>query len=442
MGISYKVGTFQGRGAGTGTQDITDVGFQPKALIIFKNLTISDDAFVANAYFFIGFSDGTNDAVATMHIADAQATSYTYSNLYNDAIINIVDGSGSQNVASVSTFLSNGFRLNWTVNNWDSNYYSYIAIGGDDITNVKVGTQTIGTTTTGSKGYTGVGFVPDFLLTGITGFLPGAGAYTMNTSSETNAGLGIGCAKSSSARWTNCSVSENGRTRADAWKNQRGDKCFLYLDNTTGARLLEADFVSFDSDGFTFNYTTNTTANNQNGVFTYLAIKGGVWDVGYFQSPATNTTVQTNTTAGSGNTLKGVFISDVKSNVITSTTIDAAGDLEIGASDGTTPQVSTYSEIDNADPSVTAGISSSTYICEQITANATHTSSTIVGRATVSFAQNSFTTSWSSTDGTQRYIPYFALSEAGEAAAVAEEVYQSYGNIHQNFDSNKNAIFG
>ena len=219
----------------------------------------------------------------------------------------------------------------------------------------------------------------------------------------------MGVAKSKHERYTVSAVSRDAQAVMDSYRYQRIDKCFSYLNNGTGAAVAEADFTSWDSDGFTWNYTTNTTANNQNAPFIYMAIKGGIWDVGVTTQPTTNTTVVTNTNPHG--TLRGICTADNGSNLVTSTSIASTFIMDIGASDGTnTHNISTF-DTDNADPSVAVGISSSTYLVWLFIANATAASSTLIGRCTVSFATSSFTTTWTNVDGTERYIPYWALSE-------------------------------
>ena len=164
MGVSYKTGTFQVR-SGTGTQDITDVGFQPKALILWSSGT-NNEVYRDTVFNTYGFTDGTTDCCVGSVIHDAQVTSVTRSNVYNDSIIMFTDtGTNYYGRATFDSWLSNGFRVNWVANVVATQEVKYIAIGGDDITNVKAGIQSIGTTTTGSKAYTGVGFKGDFLIT-------------------------------------------------------------------------------------------------------------------------------------------------------------------------------------------------------------------------------------------------------------------------------------
>jgi hypothetical protein len=429
MGVSFKQGKFS-TVASPGNQDITDVGFQPKAVIIW-NTGVTNTTVVEHIIFNYGFADGTNQACVNFSTTDNATTSDTYSNVTNNAIINSFNEAGVEvHRATLTSFLVNGFRLNFSVS-LGTNDYAYIAIGGTDITNVKVGSTSIGKTTTGSKSYTGVGFQGDFLLVAGSNFLPTASAYTFNNTAEANAGFVLGAAKSSTERWTVSVASEDARANADTWSYQRGDKCFSYLDNSTGALLAEADFVSFDSDGFTWNYTTNTTANNQNAPFIYMAIKGGRWDVNYLQSPTTNTTVVANTDASS--ILKGVQFAETSSNLITSTTISSHNRLSVGATDGTNQYVGTLYDTDGSGNMVNVRAYSPSHSIYHIVANATATSSTIPGRASVTFSTTSFTTTWTNTDGTQRYIPYWALSEyaLSQVSTTTTHKYNITGKVTQ-----------
>ena len=409
MGVFCKKGTFT-KNTGTGTQDITTVGFQPKALILWtSNQTV--ETFEEHAHVSYGFSDGTNDCVTVHRVEDNSTTSDNDSNLYNDAIVQIINASTSgaeEARATLNAWLSNGFQLNWSVNTTPAAVIHYMAIGGDSITNVKVGTQSVGTTTTGNKSYTGVGFQPDFLLTINSGALPGAGSYTYNTTIETHAGLGISAMKSTSARWCMSTASEDAQPTSDTWRYHSITKCFSYVDNTTGTLLLAADFVSFDSDGFTWNYGTNTTANNQNAPFAYLAIKGGVWDVGSFLSPTTNTTVVTNTDSSAK--LRGIMTHETQNGAASLDAVQTHSIIDIGGSDGTNQGMVTYCDLDGQGNMITARKQNDDNLVYHMVSAATATSSTTPGNCTVTFSTNSFTTSWSNTDGSQRYISYWGVS--------------------------------
>src|SRR5688572_16601612 len=163
MGVSYKKGTFT-KQTTTGNQSITTVGFQPKALILWtSNQTV--ETYEEHAGLSYGFSDGTTDCVVACTTEDNVTTSDTYNNMHNDSIVMILNKTTGalEARATLNAWLADGFQLNWVTNTTPAAVIHYIAIGGTDIISVKVGTQNVGTTTTGSKSYTGVGFQPDFL---------------------------------------------------------------------------------------------------------------------------------------------------------------------------------------------------------------------------------------------------------------------------------------
>lgn len=113
-------------------------------------------------------------------------------------------------------------------------------------------------TVTGNQAITGVGFTPKIILF----FLNNA---TANGSSA-GADIGIGFAVSSTNRGaiSGSSDSESQTKRNDA------TKCITYK-NGSGNPLFAADFVSFDTDGFTINWTT---VNASSQIINYLALGG------------------------------------------------------------------------------------------------------------------------------------------------------------------------
>ena len=188
-------------------------------------------------------------------------------------------GSGMTGFATVA-FSGTSFTLTWNTTT-ATPFIHYIAIGGSDITNAKVETYDTGTTTTGNIGYTGIGFQGDFAF-----FISGHNTITVDRTQANggliHGGIGMGAATSSSRRWAVTTLSESGRDPSDTWRYQKTDKCLTLLTNTTGAVDSEADFVSFDVDGFTLNWTDAPLSNLTD--FAALIIEGGVWEVGAFHS--------------------------------------------------------------------------------------------------------------------------------------------------------------
>ena len=124
-------------------------------------------------------------------------------------------------------------------------YCNRPASGALDIL-ASVGTST-SPTSTGTKAVTGVGFQPSLLFD--FGVFPTADGAT------TQGLIGLGGAASTSARGAIAASSSTGVTTSATSRRHTNVKCFTALDQS-GATFLEADLSSFDSDGFTRNWST------------------------------------------------------------------------------------------------------------------------------------------------------------------------------------------
>lgn len=444
MGVSYKKGTFA-KATTVTTQDITDVGFQPKALILWtSNQTV--ETYEEHMMISYGFSDGTTDAVIVTSSEDNVTTSDTYLNMHNDSIVMIINKTTGalEARATISTFLSNGFTVNWVTNTTPAAIIHYVAIGGTDITNVKVTAREVGTLDLGNVAYTGVGFQPDFLLI-MAGPTGGLGAYSYDTTIDAGSSIILGAMKSTSERWTISGVSEDNQNTSDTWSSERHDRCWQLMTTSSGTLNSLADFVSFDADGFTWNFVDiDPTTSTNRAPLVYLAIKGGVWNVGNATMPAANSTLTTNTDASA--TLKGIMVYSMGNTSTTGTTPVANHRLTIGGSDGTNNGLVSYSDNDNSGLMVVTQIQNDNNCIMTHVANATATSSTTLQTAAAStFAAHSFDLVFTNTDGTARLMTYWAVSEAGGGGGeVVEEIpAKSFGTLGYNSDIIGNqTIFG
>jgi len=124
--------------ASPGTDSITGVGFQPKAVMFF-GVPQTDESAGSHASWFVGFSDGTTHKSASVESEDA--ANDTGRSQQNDAI-NLIDYDGRIRVrATISAFISDGFTVNYETTN--SGYViHYIAFGGDDL-EAEVGQDTV-----------------------------------------------------------------------------------------------------------------------------------------------------------------------------------------------------------------------------------------------------------------------------------------------------------
>lgn len=131
-GGQWTVNEFQ-RPTSTGTQDITTVGFEPKAYLLFSDGSASLNPATASSDAFLTFSgsDGTSEGSASVSEEDAADPEdnydrYTTAKAYEAHLD--TDGSVAAN-ADHSAFLSNGFRLDWTTVSATAVYVFYIAVG-------------------------------------------------------------------------------------------------------------------------------------------------------------------------------------------------------------------------------------------------------------------------------------------------------------------------
>ena len=402
MGVSFEKFSFT-KITTVASQEINLTGaFQPKALILWTGGN-TGTVFQEHMNISFGFSDGTNDAVVSQESEDNAGSALYINVLRNDSIVSIFSETQAElSRANVTSFDADGFTLNWTVNGAGNPaaIIHGIAIGGTDITNVVVDFETAGTTATGNKAYTGAGFQPDFMIA-----IADWDQY--NTTSTSSNNVIIGCAKSTTKRWAIDGNTEGAATM-DTWSYHRNDKCMVMLSQT-GSVDEEADFVSFDANGFTWNWT-NAPGFTTDAI-ACLLIKGGQWDVGT-ATQRDNTGSQAITTAGI-DTHKGAFFVTHGQVISTAGTAQSHNRLSIGGADGTRQGYATWHDTDAAGTSIISKIQGTDGILRAITAAATATSSTTQAQADfTSFSANTVTINWSVADTTDRIVSWFAVGEA------------------------------
>lgn len=102
--LQVKVGAFsRDISTATGTQAVTGVGFQPKAVIVIANTNTT-------AKTSIGFTDGTSQGV----IHDYQEESADGWGVSSSYTIFVVHGSGVYYSGSITTLGADGFTVSWT----------------------------------------------------------------------------------------------------------------------------------------------------------------------------------------------------------------------------------------------------------------------------------------------------------------------------------------
>ena len=395
MDFRVKKGTFT-KATITGSQVITGVGFQPKAVIFWWTRQTS---YGESAGVLVGYGFATNDggncgvAFASDDGAWTSNTGRRRSTTYSIIILSNGDPTRSAQ-ASVTSFDADGFTLNWQRNEARADIIHYIALGGVDLTNAKASSFTL-TTATGTQDVTGVGFQPDFAM-----FL-----WTFTKATDTNtrhAEVGLGFAVSSTKRGAVVADSEDGRSIMDTWQQQRTDSCILLLDPTSGAQDAIVDFNQFLADGFRLNKTDPPAAVTP--IF-YLALKGGYYDVGSFNSA---------TTTGNQDVTSVVFqprlVMLATQGRSASTAIGGTAELAFGAATSSTERGVTWFE----DPTGLANSDNeretlNTKIIQWRDRTGANTF-TLRGSADfVSFLSNGFRLSWSNVETSGRQIIYVAF---------------------------------
>ena len=275
MALNAKVGSFNTGTGGVGTTvAVTDVGFQPSALILWwsrSTTTGTTDATTAgDSGFGIGFA--TSDSArncATSKFEDNQTTGDNDSQWYDTACVAILtSASGIDGLLDFTSFDAGGFTL--TVDDaFSASYHiSYLALGGATITNVATGTATT-KSSTGNAANTGPGFTPKILFTwGSGGTASGGHQYSGR--------VGFGAAASNTAQGV-IAVNGRGVSPVQAYSYGRDSACVCVPTNYTSATDDEGQLVSFDATGFTINWTRAESAGAN--TYGWLALAGGDWDI-------------------------------------------------------------------------------------------------------------------------------------------------------------------
>jgi hypothetical protein len=395
MAFSTKVGSFTCP-ASTGNQSVTGLGFQPKAVIFLGSETDTDES-KANALMSIGWAtSSTARHTVSLVSLDAYATSFARRYQSNAGIL----ASTAAIVRYLADFVSmdaDGFTINWsTVQSGEQ--IIFLALGGDDLTNVAV-KNFESRTTTGNQATTGVGFQPDAIL-----FIGGLCDTGTLAAEQSNLHYGMGCAISSSSRAALGAFSAGAAATTDANQNQVGTKCFTILNGSSV--FEEADLVSMDSDGFTLNWTT---AYSDLRWVSALCLKGGQYKIGV---ETQKTSTGTKATTGVGFQPSGLFV--FGANKAASTAVQANLRLSIGMASSTTARACHW--IGDQDAAADS-IADSDHDTAAILKHLTEGTPTLDAEADLSsFDSDGFTLNWTTADATAREFVYVAFgSDAGAA---------------------------
>jgi len=137
--LKSKTGTFVAR-SGTGNQSINGLTFQPQVLMLWM-VDQTSTGYSVDGYFSKGWTDGVNQAAAATAWKSVEPA--TRNKLITTACISLIDNVGSLIAeASIVSFNSDGFTINWTTSG-NGRMVGYLVLGGTSITDIKIGSATL-----------------------------------------------------------------------------------------------------------------------------------------------------------------------------------------------------------------------------------------------------------------------------------------------------------
>lgn len=410
MPLLSKVGSFSGgTGALSSTVVITGLGFTPKALIFWYSGRSESSDTIGRASHYRGFGIATGDssrAAACSNSLDAQATTDANRAHSNAAcILSVSAGSAVDGALDLQSLDTDGFTLVVDDVMPRDLRVSYLALGGDSITNATVGVFQEAAAT-GNQATTGAGFQPDFLffIHSVFGTAPAAGT--------THSQMGIGAAVSSSQQACWCGDASNAAATSDTGTYCTDANCLGFIGNPPTAIVSRATHVSMDADGFTLNWLER---NSTRYVF-YLALKGGNYRVGNFLTQTDTVTDIAQT--GFGFRPSAAMLISHLTTESASDTAQAEDRLSVGAfsslSDRNAQAV--FDEDNLADSEVTTAIE-----LDEVYINIASTS-VVQGLMDVkSIDSDGFTMIMDDADPGQNYVWYMAFGPGGSSAALLPE---------------------
>ena len=413
QGLSVKVGSFA-KITTTGTQTISGLGFQPKAIIFFWSRNTTNATAAAPRSQGIGFTDCTNQRAVAVAEDDNAGTSNAGRYRTENNVI-VILSNGNPTVGSRATFTScnaGGFTINWAASEARADIINYIAIGGPDVTNVRAGTFTLAPAT-GIQNITGVGFQPNFIM-----FLWGFTETLDSLAVRLQIGMGLADYNNNQGSILNC-VADNNSSNATKYSQQRTDNVIL-LSGSGCAQDALAAFSGFTADGFQLNVSDAPAANTP--IF-YLAIRGGSHAVGNFLQP-TATGIQTISGLGFQPNLVLLFSHN---KTATGTTLAVPSTFSIGAAISTTSRAAVWGQSRNVDPSNAAVYTDNTKVIIMRTLSGIGGTGTINAQADFNgFTIDGFQLNWTTVDATQGQIIYWTF---GPSPTFRQSAYRFFNNL-------------
>lgn len=380
MSVELHTGTFAL--SATGSNPVTGVGFQPKAIIVWLHTA------GGSLFWSLGMAtDSTHEWAVSGFSGSGVGTANAFASGRTDATVIARDNTTVYALADLTSLDSDGFTLNVTTIS-GTQTFAYLAIGGTDVTNAVVGSTEV-PAAGATHAVTGVGFEADLYLFGASGIQDW-------DATGTNAQYGLG-AMTATAQMASFGWTDHGATAGQTNSYQRDDSMYLLATGSSPTQAVRYSKNAIGSDGFTLNLDDLPPSTGQLG-FLALKFTSSSWvKLGKETQPLSATTKQT---TGLGLTPAGVLFWG--SMLPTSASPQNEGHMTIGAWDGTNNRSFAICDRDaNTNMTSTRLVSDTKCVQRETFAGV------VVSEASVSAsAYDSFTLNWTTADATAREFGY------------------------------------
>lgn len=397
---TFHVGSLvKNTSAGTQTQTVAHgLSVAPKAMIFWSAGKTASGTVGGGFRAFFGVTDGTTQRGNAWRDTDAEAAPGTPGSAYHNAAIVIATGQAGSTAIQGGVLSANwgatNFQIDWTENDTAADIIHFVAVGGADVSAKVVGW--VPSSGTGNKSVTGVGFAPTVVIHGVQ-------ANRTAVGTATDYYVGLGAMDGSGNQWA-IGVSGSHGAATDTTRKQTKDKCLRVQGTGSGNDLDAASFVSMDSDGFTVNFTANTTPTALRFSLCLKGIraKAGSWNKAVGAGPAADAVT------GVGFTPGALILASFQN--ITASTGQAHARMGLGAGSAAgAVEASAFSSTDNLATTSTDGLDDTALIFEKID-NDTQTEDATA--TLTSLDSDGFTLSWATNDAVATEMLYLALATA------------------------------
>lgn len=335
----------------TGTQAITGVGFQPKAILPFGSVGLSPGQSTVLSTHIGAATSTTNRAVASVDSQDAVTTTLTNRRHSNATLIEALSGSGTVFLnGNLTAIGADGFTLNWSAVNVSARLFNHICLGGADL-EVSLTQHQMNTTNAPQSFAHGLSGAP----TGLILFSTHDATVPPNTTATSAMTLGLW---SSAAGYASSVWSSSGVTTT-ATRRMLTNQAVMQF-NTTATHTIIRSLAISSVDASNVNVTYPITASTSQAYFFMLAIRGAKCQTGTFKY-GTLSPLTINCAGITPRLFLPIFVTVGVDNI---NTVQNRSTLAIGASDGASTVSAGMLDVDGLTTTNTRRWHSSTSLAE------------------------------------------------------------------------------